>query len=230
MVYQNSGGRNVADWNVDQIIPMREHVYRYLKDLILEGTYQAGDRLIERDLAKEMNISRTPVREALFRLEAQGLVKTVPRKGVVVEKISKQQITEIFDILSVLEGLACRLAACRINRETAESCEKQIQRIRAFLAEYQKEDIELFHMSVCDFIYKAAKSRKLYLMLTDLTDYIRVFARAGYRKDGRFEEAMTEHMHILEAIKQGNAQAAEERAADHIRRSKFIYLTSAHSD
>ena len=77
-------------WEENNLLSIREHAYIYLKEMILEGELKAGDRLIERELAGKLGISRTPIREALFRLESQGFVKTVPRKGVVVSNISEE--------------------------------------------------------------------------------------------------------------------------------------------
>lgn len=217
----------MADWDVNQLVPIREYVYRHLKNLILEGKFKTGDRLVERELAKKMQISRTPIREALFRLEAQGLVKTIPRKGVVVESISKEKIVEIFDILSVLEGLASKLAAKKTDSRMSEMCGQWIERIRQFLQDHQDDEIEKFHMDVCDFLYKAAKSPKLYLMLIDLTDYIRAFASVGYTKKGRMEEAMGEHIQILDAIRKGDAEKAQLLSERHIEQSKAVYLETA---
>lgn len=216
----------MESWDVDKVMPMREHVYRHLKGLILEGKYKAGDRLIERELAKEMNISRTPIREALFRLEAQGFVKTVPRKGVVVETISRERIIEIFDILSVLEGLASEMAARKVNEEMVEKCQQNIESIQRFLDDRKDKDIEAFHLTVCDFLYQAAKSPKLYFILVDLTEYIQAFANAGYKKKGRLKEAMKEHVEILKAIKEGDAEKAKKLSIAHIEKSKSVYLST----
>ena len=97
------------DWSEENLISIRERAYLYLKDMILEGEFQAGERLAERELAEKLKISRTPIREALFRLESQGFVKTVPRKGVIVADISEKEIVEVFTILSSLEVLAAKL-------------------------------------------------------------------------------------------------------------------------
>src|SRR3954447_18371367 len=106
----NMGGNN--------LLSIQEHAYLYLKELILEGQLKSGDRLIERELAAKLNITRTPIREALFRLESQGYVKTVPRKGVVVSNISEEEVIEVFTILSVLEVLAVKLAAQKMDKRT----------------------------------------------------------------------------------------------------------------
>src|SRR5215831_15981498 len=105
-------------WEEKNLLSIREHAYLYLKKTILEGEFQAGDRLIERELAAKLNISRTPIREALFRLESQGFVKTVPRKGVVVTNISENEVIEVFTILSSLEVLAVKLAAQKMDKST----------------------------------------------------------------------------------------------------------------
>lgn len=216
-------------WNADKIMPMREHVYRHLKNLILEGRLKAGDRLNERDLAREMQISRTPIREALFRLEARGFVKTVPRKGVVVETVTESGLLEIFDMLAALESLASKFAAEKIDAETAEACGRWIDRIREFLSKQQERDIEKFHLQVCHFHYQTAKSPQLNLMLTDLTDYIQAFANAGYRHEGRLSESMHEHMQILDAIRNGASEKAAELSRQHIEHAKAVYLETMQS-
>lgn len=214
----------MTPWNAGDILPMREHVYLHLKSLILEGVYREGDRLVERDLAAQLNISRTPIREALFRLESQGLVKTIPRKGVVVSSISKENMIEIFGILSSLEGLASEWAAEKMDKQWGMACDQWMSKIKSFLKDHENGDVEKLHLEVCDFLYKAAKNPKLYQMLTDLTDYIRAFANVGYKNSGRMEKAMEEHLQILEAIKNGDAKHAKALAIRHIENSKAAYL------
>src|SRR5574342_246389 len=113
-------------WEENNLLSIREHAYLYLKEMILEGEFKAGDRLIERELAVKLNISRTPIREALFRLESQGFVKTVPRKGVIVSNISDEDIMEVFTILSSLEVLAAKLAAKKMTDEIQKEFDQKI--------------------------------------------------------------------------------------------------------
>lgn len=75
-------------WKDEELSPIRDKVYEYIKQAIVQGVYKSGERIIERELADQLNVSRTPIREALFRLESQGFVKTLPRKGVIVSKLS----------------------------------------------------------------------------------------------------------------------------------------------
>ncbi|MEK4030551.1 GntR family transcriptional regulator [Pseudobacillus sp. FSL P4-0506] len=113
------------NWKEESFLSIREYAYLYLKERILEGKYKAGDRLIERELAAKLAISRTPIREALFRLESQGFVQTVPRKGVVVSEISEEEVIEVFTILSSLEVLAAKLAAQRMDEETQKELDEK---------------------------------------------------------------------------------------------------------
>jgi len=117
------------NWSEENLISIRERAYLHLKDLILEGELKAGDRLVERELAERLNISRTPIREALFRLESQGFVKTVPRKGVIVSDISEKEIIEVFTILSSLEVLAAKLAVQKLDIETKGKFEASIKKV-----------------------------------------------------------------------------------------------------
>src|SRR5690554_131259 len=120
-------------WTQEDLSPIRDKVYAHLKDAILRGEYKAGDRLVERVLAEKLSISRTPIREALFRLETQRFVRTVPRKGVVVNEITQAEILEVFMILASLESLAARLAAQKVNDEIAAEIDQLIAEIDAAL-------------------------------------------------------------------------------------------------
>ncbi|WP_096203290.1 GntR family transcriptional regulator [Bacillus sp. FJAT-45350] len=213
-------------WSQEEMIPIRERAYRYLKNLILEGEFKAGDRLIERELAEKLNISRTPIREALFRLESQGFVETVPRKGVVVSKISTEDIIEVFTILSSLEVLVAKLAAQKMSESTQKEFDKWIYKIQAVLDGKDDYDISKLHIEISHVLYQAAKSPKLYEMLVDLIDYIRAFANIGHKMEGRMEESMREHLHVLKAVRNQEVEMAENLTKIHIENSKKAFIDS----
>jgi DNA-binding GntR family transcriptional regulator len=123
------GERMEVKWEEKNLLSIREHAYLYLKKMILDGEFKAGDRLIERELAAKLKISRTPIREALFRLESQGFVKTVPRKGVVLSNISVNEVIEVFTILASLEVLAVKLASQRMDQETKNELDQKIKEL-----------------------------------------------------------------------------------------------------
>jgi DNA-binding GntR family transcriptional regulator len=211
-------------WEENNLLSIREHAYLYLKDMILEGELKAGDRLIERELAGKLGISRTPIREALFRLESQGFVKTVPRKGVVVSNISVSDVIEVFTILASLEVLAVKLAAQRMDRETQLELDQKIEELME-LREQAEETFNLEHIQMNRLINKASKSPKLLEILSGLIDYIHMAANMGYETPGRRKESLREHIEIMKALRDKEAEMAEYLMRIHIENSKKAYIT-----
>ena len=192
--------------------------------MILEGELKAGDRLIERELAGKLGISRTPIREALFRLESQGFVKTVPRKGVVVSNISENEVIEVFTILASLEVLAVKLAAGRMDKETQLELDQKIKELLE-LRDQAEENFNLEHIEMNRLINKASKSPKLFEILSGLIDYIHMAANMGYETPGRRKESLKEHIDIMKALRDKEAEMAEYLMRIHIENSKKAYIT-----
>ncbi|NHC41509.1 GntR family transcriptional regulator [Bacillus sp. MM2020_1] len=211
-------------WEENNLLSIREHAYKYLKEMILEGELKAGDRLIERELAGKLGISRTPIREALFRLESQGFVKTVPRKGVVVSNISENEVIEVFTILASLEVLAVKLAARRMDRETQLELDQKIEELIEF-KDQAEENFNFEHIQMNRLINKASKSPKLLEILSGLIDYIHMSANMGYETPGRRKESLREHIDIMTALRDKEAEMAEYLMRIHIENSKKAYIT-----
>jgi len=211
-------------WEENNLLSIREHAYNYLKEMILEGELKAGDRLIERELAGKLGISRTPIREALFRLESQGFVKTVPRKGVVVSNISENEVIEVFTILASLEVLAVKLAAGRMDKETQLELDQKIKELLE-LRDQAEENFNLEHIEMNRLINKASKSPKLFEILSGLIDYIHMAANMGYETPGRRKESLKEHIDIMKALRDKEAEMAEYLMRIHIENSKKAYIT-----
>jgi DNA-binding GntR family transcriptional regulator len=209
-------------WEEKNLLSIREHAYLYLKKIILEGEFQAGDRLIERELAAKLKISRTPIREALFRLESQGFVKTVPRKGVVVSDVSENEVIEVFTILASLEVLAVKLAAQKMDNETRLELDQKIKELN-LLEQQAEEDFNLEHIQMNHLINKASKSPKLFEILSGLIDYIHMAANMGYETPGRRKESLKEHIGIMKALRDQDVEIAEYLMRIHIENSKKAY-------
>jgi DNA-binding GntR family transcriptional regulator len=215
-------------WEEKNLLSIREHAYLYLKKTILEGEFQAGDRLIERELAATLKISRTPIREALFRLESQGFVKTVPRKGVVVSDISENEVIEVFTILASLEVLAVKLAAQKMDNETRQELDQKIKELN-LLEQRSEEDFNLEHIQMNRLINKASKSPKLFEILSGLIDYIHMAANMGYETPGRRKESLKEHIGIMKALHDQDVEIAEYLMRIHIENSKKAYINYVES-
>jgi DNA-binding GntR family transcriptional regulator len=215
-------------WEEKNLLSIREHAYLYLKKTILEGEFQAGDRLIERELAAKLKISRTPIREALFRLESQGFVKTVPRKGVVVSDISENEVIEVFTILASLEVLAVKLAAQKMDNETRQELDQKIHELN-LLEKQSEEDFNFEHIQMNRLINKASKSPKLFEILSGLIDYIHMAANMGYETPGRRKESLKEHIGIMKALHDQDVEIAEYLMRIHIENSKKAYINYVES-
>jgi DNA-binding GntR family transcriptional regulator len=213
-------------WNVDELSPIRDKVYQYIKQAIVNGNYKSGERIIERELADQLKVSRTPIREALFRLESQGFVKTLPRKGVVVSKLSPDEIIEIFTILSALEGLAMKLAAQKANQQHKEELDQICKEIEQALEQssQNKGNWAKFHFDINDVVCRAAKSPRLAEMLDGLSDYIKAFVHVGYELPGRMRKAMEEHLDLAKAVRNGEEDLAESLTRIHLENSKKAYM------
>ena len=118
--------RRLIPVKLDGYKPLREIVFETLRDAIINQVLRPGERLMEIQLAEEMGVSRTPVREAIRKLELEGFVVMVPRRGVYVAGISMKDIHEVFEVRSALEALAASLAAERITEEELEEMERRL--------------------------------------------------------------------------------------------------------
>jgi len=206
---------------------IRDNTLRVLREAILDGNLKPGERLIERDIAEKLGISRTPVREAIRKLELEGLVNQVPGKGVVVAKISFEEVIEIYNIRAVLEGLAAKLAAEKINLQIRNKLKMLISEMEIAIINDNQDKMSRLNTEFNEVIYKCAQSPRLYQMLSNMSEYVEKFAKAGYKFPGRISEATKEHEQIAEAIIDRNGSLAQQFAIDHIHRSKDIYIEAA---
>ncbi|MGF9715161.1 GntR family transcriptional regulator [Paenibacillus naphthalenovorans] len=218
-------------WKDEELSPIRDKVYEYIKQAIVQGVYKSGERIIERELADQLNVSRTPIREALFRLESQGFVKTLPRKGVIVSKLSPEEVIEIFTILSALESLAMKLASQKAEPHHREELTKIIEEIDHALAQpnFEQEHWH-FHFKINDIICRAMQSPRLTQMLDGLSDYIRAFVHLGYELPGRMRKAMEEHRDLARAVRDGEAELAENFTKIHVENAKKAYLEALNKE
>lgn len=197
-------------------------IFTVLRDKILNEEYVAGQKLNEVALAKELNISRTPIREALKQLELEGLVKSIPNKGVYVLGFSPRDIDDMLEIRYALEGLAIQLAIERINDIQLERI-KEVYDLMEFYA--QKGDQDKFNdlnIAFHEAIYKCTQSQYFEQLLKDINYYISVTSRHSIRQPQRLDTAAIEHKEIYEAILERNKEKAKEKIQNHIRKTQLL--------
>lgn len=190
-----------------------EYVFRALRDAIQEGRLPQGERLREEDVARRLGVSRTPVREALRRLMARGLVQEAPGRGLVVVELNKRQVIELYAMRKILEGAAARFAAQHASPAEGEMLRRIAAECRdAATPPEMAQSNRAFHRA----IYEAAHNRYLLQALSDLSDALALLPSTTFQQHGRAQSAYIEHMKITEAIIAHNADAAEAAAREHI--------------
>ncbi len=200
-----------------------QRAYSYLHERIVRGEFRPGRRLVIAKLAEELEMSEIPVREAVKRLEAQGLVQYDPYVGPVVAKISNQEVAETLELLAHLEGLATKLSAGRLGEEHFQRLDEIVQEMhRAVEARdgeaYQKLN-QVFHTT----IYEVTPNQVLLRLISNLFDHTeRLWAgepkrRLLFSDDGHLMQSLREHEQILVALRAGDAEAAEALVRTHKR-------------
>ena len=159
---------NLTKLNLDNYKPLRDVVFESLRTAILEGKLKSGQRLMEVQLAEQLGVSRTPIREAIRKLELEGLVIMLPRKGAYVADMSFKDLIDVLEIRASLEGLAASLASGRRRDEDIEGLEKLAREFEESvksgdIEEVLKKDVE-FH----EYIFSLANNKKLYQIINSL--------------------------------------------------------------
>ena len=216
---------NLTKINLDNYKPLRDVVFENLREAILEGKLEPGQRLMEVQLAEQLGVSRTPVREAIRKLELEGLVVMLPRKGAYVADVSLKDIIDVLEIRSTLEGLAAYLAADRITEEGVE-------RLKAIAEDFKqsierKDDIETLLKKDVEFhecIFNATNNTKLSQIINTLWEQVHRF-RTTYISDfDTSTHLVEEHNNILDAIISGDNELAKKYAINHIEKAEQFMI------
>ena len=210
--------------NLDNYKPLRDVVFENLRTAILEGNLKAGQRLMEVQLAEQLGVSRTPVREAIRKLELEGLVVMLPRKGAYVANMSFKDFIDVLEIRSSLEGLAASLAAERLREEDIEDLERVAKEFETSVREADidnvlKKDVE-FHEK----IFLMANNKKLYQLITSLWEQVHRFRVTYVSNYDASLSLVDEHNRILEAIKSGDCELAKKYATEHIEIAEQFFM------
>jgi DNA-binding GntR family transcriptional regulator len=195
-----------------------DFVYDSLRDAIWEGRIGRGERVREEEIARSLGVSRTPVREALQRLQRRGLLVTGLGRGLIVAELSKREVIELYAMREILEGSAARFAAQHATRPEIDI----LYRLQRDLAEAPDDALLLvklnrrFHQA----IYDAAHNQYLTQTLDTLHDSMALLHSTTFRAPNRRRESDEEHRRIVSAIERHDADDAETIAREHIRQAQ----------
>lgn len=200
-------------------------IFNVLRDKILNEEYVKGQKLNEVALAKQLNISRTPIREALKQLELEGLVKSIPNKGVYVLGFSHRDIDDMLEIRYALEGLAIQLAIERINDEQLEKIKEVYDLMEFYAGKNDQEKFNELNIAFHEAIYCCTQSKYFEQLLSDINYYIHVTSRHSIKQPDRLISAAQEHREIYEAIVARDKELAKEKIQKHIRKTQMLVRT-----
>lgn len=209
---------------------LADQAYGVLRDAILSHRIPPGSRLSVPEVARQLDISRSPAREAITRIQYEGLADFVPQRGAVVSSIGLDELVEIYDVREVLEGLAARRAAQTADPDLIAALQRVWHQHDRAIADgdvptHMELDIEFHHL-----IRSASDNVRLGDALDRLQGQIRLAMFTTASRGGGMPAALAEHQQLIEVIGSGDGDAAERVARDHIRRLRDSLVAAAHDE
>ena len=215
---------------LDAYKPLREVVSETLRQAIRDGIFKPGERLMEIPLSEELGVSRTPIREAIRKLELEGFVIMIPRRGTDVADISLKDISQVFEIRSALEELAGALAAERITAEEIEYLERMLVEIGTYIEKKDMDRIVEADVNFHEVLYKASRNERLVEIIHNLREQTLRFRTVSMNQPGRLAKTWEEHRLLVEAIADRDANKARKIARLHMEHSEQALLTGMNID
>ena len=218
--------RKLSKLNLNDYKPLREVIFNTLREAIIIGELKPGERLLEVQLSEQMGVSRTPVREAIRKLELEGFVNMLPRRGAQVADLSVKDIMDVLEVRASLDGLATELSAERITQDEIKELNHTHMQFVNFVEKENlqgsiKKDVE-FH----DIIYRSSRNDKLIQISSNLREQIHRF-RVIYIKDtSSSKDLIKEHGDIYDAILHKDCERARNVAHTHIKNQEVAIVKS----
>lgn len=203
--------------NMNAYLPLRDVVFHTLREAILRGELKPGERLMELQLAAQLGVSRTPIREAIRMLEQEGLAVTMPRKGAEVAKMTLKGMEDVLEIREALDILACQLACDRISDELLVVLE---EKKKAFEASLETKDVKVIadaDISFHDVIYEATGNPKLIALLSNLREQIYRYRVEYLKAVDSYPILIKEHDDIYQALVKHNREDATVAIREHVK-------------
>ena len=202
--------------NMNEYLPLRDVVFNTLRQAIITGEFAPGERLMEIALANRLGVSRTPVREAIRKLELEGLVVMIPRKGAEVARITEKDLRDVLEVRCSLEELAAELAAERMDDEGKAKLDAALQEFEAAIESEDNAAIADSDMEFHDIIFDATGNPRLIQIIGNLREQFYRY-RLEYVKDARTHSIIiSEHNDIIKQIRDKNVPVAKTVIHQHI--------------
>ena len=201
---------------MNEYLPLRDVVFNTLRRAILRGELKPGERLMEIQLANKLGVSRTPIREAIRKLELEGLVLMIPRKGAEVAEITEKNLRDVLEVRCALEELAVQLACDRIDRDRLRELHAAAAHFRDVLGNADITELgeadEAFH----DVIFQATGNNRLIQLLNNLREQMYRYRIEYLKKKECYPQLLEEHAQIMRAIEEQDKEKATKITMQHI--------------
>jgi len=201
-----------------------QYVFESLKQAIVRGDIAPGDWLVESHIAEVLGISRTPVREAIHKLERERLIERQPRGGFTVLGLNRDDIEETFGIRSVLEGYAARLATIKHQQKELKPLEEKIEEFQNCLVKKRMDALPGVNTEFHDLLYALSKSPRLIHMIAGLRDQIFRFRQMILKDDQKAKISNEDHKQMLNSMRKRDAERVEKLVRDHILSGQELVL------
>lgn len=201
---------------MNEYLPLRDVVFNTLRQAILKGELEPGERLMEIQLSERLGVSRTPIREAIRKLELEGLVLMIPRKGAEVAKISETSLREVLEVRRSLEELAAELACQRIGESELLDLEEAEAAFAEAIGKGDPMEIAESDERYHDLIYQATGNSRLVQILNNLREQMYRYRLEYIKDEDKRQILILEHEHILRALRNHDIQDAKGAVREHI--------------
>ena len=214
---------------MNEYLPLRDVVFNTLRQAILRGELKPGERLMEIQLANKLGVSRTPIREALRKLELEGLVNMVPRKGAEVADITEKSLRDVLEVRKALEELSVQLACEKITEEEIEELKRVAERFKDTLDDQDVTKIAEADVAFHDVIYTATDNQKLILLLNNLREQMYRYRVEYLKKEEAYPQLIAEHEELIDNISKRNKEEATRIMCEHIDNQVATVINVIHT-
>lgn len=197
-----------------------------IRKAILGGAFQPGQQLVERTLAAQLGVSKTPIREALRSLESSGLLESHPTRGVVVRRVDGKLVEDLYEFRLLLEPTAVRLAVPSHDPALLHQAQSILENARKRAGQHDLSELSQLNRTFHELLYQTCPNELIKSGLRGMRDQLTLIAASGWRAEPSWEFERREHLAIFEAVKNGKADEASALTHDHIE-SAWRRLLSA---
>lgn len=202
--------------NMNEYLPLRDVVFNTLRKAILQGELKPGERLMEIQLANKLGVSRTPIREAIRKLELEGLVLMIPRRGAEVAEITEKSLRDVLEVRKSLEELCVELACERITPEEIVKLKEAARDFEAILGQGSVTEVAEADVKFHDIIYLATDNQRLIQLLYNLREQMYRYRVEYLKRKEVHETLLAEHEYIIRCIENHDKDNAKKAMGTHI--------------